>query len=1491
MSANDNYDAKKIIRITSGSFRDDEFSAQHDYGKATIAWKDFEILFAITFEKKGALSPYLLFYVKDQPVLYYIDGGTANYRVLLKHDFTGKSDNDFTLLVNKFQFYLKDGCIDTTIRDYLKGGSAFLPTFRNLQQKVVEFGESVRERALQASQAPDEEKAEKAEDFLITGSRRWEPGEVIDNRFKVQKCLQGGMGIVYIAVDTSDLRLFAIKTFQDQFLWNRKIIKMFVREAEVWVKLGKHRHIVEAKFVRNIDGKPYIFLEFIQGMDLNSLLKKEPLDIIVALDFAIQFCSGMMYANEKLGIIHRDVKPSNCMITEDGILKITDFGLVQIFHERTDKELKGKAGKISGDLKITQTGAFKGTIPYMAPERFRESAAEIQSDIYSFGVMLYEILTARKPIEGESIDEWMTKHLREVPRPPHRLNRKVPEDFSLLVMKCLEKEPSSRYTDFRELRTELLAIYEKVAGVTYPLEDEEEQISIEELLAEGASMEALGQHREALHSYERALRLDANSSQGWHGRARVLATLGRKNEAIKSFERAVALKPDNAMVWYDGGNFYFQSGDYREALRCYERSLQLDPKLAEVWNKKGLILDIADRVEEALKCYDEALKLNPRLADAWNNKGNLFFKKRNYNQATQCYDEALSINQRLTRSWYNKGNIAVICNSFQDALAFYQKAIDAEPDYTQAWMGKAHVYVRMNQLREARASVESALAVEPSNLTVLGLRANLLYTMGLFEEVVSCSEAIRAIDPKNAKALYGIAQALTRLYAFDRALHYAREALSIEPDNKINKELHDDIIRLIGFKRRALEPMRETAEVIRLRSFFTEFSQIFPPSEQKRTFWDRIKRKSPNEKQDPEERYARAREHFESDENNEALACIENCLQLDGQMRKAWELASMIFARLGDREKAEASMLNSLSLLEESGDRYYQTGDVMLRSGRHLEALQSYQCTLARDRGNCAAYMRSLYCMEEMGLYELSRLQALEMRERYWEEIRRRIPEGSARKVAAVISIVLGRYREALETLNGAGDQDSDPAIPALKGLAYEKLGDIQEEMKVYNDASRKFPGEPELLLLRGHALEREYRVQEAQRQFELFSEKMQADERGDYGKAVLFMRLSDYEESLRSINRVLEINPSSLRGWIFKGIHMKNKEKMEEALWAFNKASEQNPEALEALRNKGLMLLHLCRYRDAIACFDRMTELYPEDSEGWSLKAISHQKLDECEKSLECSARALTSNPRAPEAMTVLSCTLLLLGRDKEALLWINKALRMDSRYHFAWLNKGVFHMKENGRRDASAAFEKALEINPDYAIAWYNRGVLSALENRLDEAISSFDKSLLQNSRLNLSWYNRGAIQMVMKRYDEALKCFDQSLELNPRDVRAWCQKGIVLASLENYQEALKAFTRSIRLDPTMSEALVNKGITLVTMGRNEEAELCFDEAKQVSEEFSLKVKRGEFVKAPGMECLAVPDQFGPFLADNPDFPIREKIENTVRMRLHRELFPGDN
>jgi len=154
---------------------------------------------------------------------------------------------------------------------------------------------------------------------------KWQVGKWIVNHYEVRDIKSGGMGIVYITWDEDADRMLAIKTLQDKFISSKEAKDRFVSEATTWVNLERHTNIVYAHFVVNIDEMPYVFLEYVKGGDLSQNIGK--LDISHTLDFTIQFCIGMDYANKELGIIHRDIKPQNIMITTEGVLKVTDFGL------------------------------------------------------------------------------------------------------------------------------------------------------------------------------------------------------------------------------------------------------------------------------------------------------------------------------------------------------------------------------------------------------------------------------------------------------------------------------------------------------------------------------------------------------------------------------------------------------------------------------------------------------------------------------------------------------------------------------------------------------------------------------------------------------------------------------------------------------------------------------------------------------------------------------------------------------------------------------------------------------------------------------------------------------------------------------------------------------------------------------------------------------------------------------------------------------------
>jgi len=213
------------------------------------------------------------------------------------------------------------------------------------EDKDMSDVEEFSDEELKAVSAPSTERAE------------WKEGEVIENRYIIEALHRGGMGLVYEAFDPETIRYYALKTFQEQFLWDEKVVQLFIKEAEIWVKLGKHPNIVTAELVKIIDGKPYIFLEFITGTDLEKLIGDRELGLKEAIEYAIQFCNGMDYAFKEIGLIHRDIKPSNCLINREGIVKITDFGL--------GKVLEGISGKDDGDIQAI--GELKASAPILWP--------------------------------------------------------------------------------------------------------------------------------------------------------------------------------------------------------------------------------------------------------------------------------------------------------------------------------------------------------------------------------------------------------------------------------------------------------------------------------------------------------------------------------------------------------------------------------------------------------------------------------------------------------------------------------------------------------------------------------------------------------------------------------------------------------------------------------------------------------------------------------------------------------------------------------------------------------------------------------------------------------------------------------------------------------------------------------------------------------------------------------------------------------------------
>ena len=264
-------------------------------------------------------------------------------------------------------------------------------------------------------------------------------GNVFDGRYRIERKLgTGGMADVYLAEDQELGRRVAIKILNDRHAADDQFVERFRREAKNAAGLS-HPNIVSVYDRGTAEGTYYIAMEYLDGRSLKELIvSRGPAPVKTAVEYGRQILAAVGFAHRH-GIVHRDIKPHNVLVAGDeGRLKVTDFGIAR-----------------SGASQMTEVGSIIGTAQYLSPEQARGSQVDQTSDLYSVGVVLYELLTGQVPFTGETPLEIAMKHLSEVPKPPSELRPEVPHDLDLVVLRALAKDPSERYQSAEKMDADL----------------------------------------------------------------------------------------------------------------------------------------------------------------------------------------------------------------------------------------------------------------------------------------------------------------------------------------------------------------------------------------------------------------------------------------------------------------------------------------------------------------------------------------------------------------------------------------------------------------------------------------------------------------------------------------------------------------------------------------------------------------------------------------------------------------------------------------------------------------------------------------------------------------------------------------------------------------------------------------------------------------------------------------------------------------------------
>ena len=452
---------------------------------------------------------------------------------------------------------------------------------------------------------------------------------------------KGGMGVVYRAKDPFLDRMVAIKIMTISYADYPDLLQRFYREAKATANL-QHPNIVTVYELGEHEGSPYLAMQFLEGASLEVILRSgQPLSLMQKIDVIVQACHGLSYAHQR-GIVHRDIKPGNIMVLKDGSVKIVDFGIARI-----------------GDTNFTRTGQFMGSLNYMSLEQLNDKLqVDQRTDVYSTGVVLYQILTGALPFEAESTGATLMKILNEAPPPFSKYLSSYSPELESITMKALAKDRDQRYSSADELALDLAQLLDRMKG---------EKIQVHMQAAERfVSENQLFQANDALME---VLKLDKQNTKA----AAMLRTLRKQIEKEQSAERARQLREQAEEA--------FSREDFEPALTFIEQAIQIEATNVDLQNFRTKI--------QAAKAEIEHLRQVMQRAENAHRAGNL-------DTAKQAIEEVLARRPNDTRV---KSLYRLIQKELDDRMR--QKRIETLLEAARKEMTNRHFTSAFDILKEA----------------------------------------------------------------------------------------------------------------------------------------------------------------------------------------------------------------------------------------------------------------------------------------------------------------------------------------------------------------------------------------------------------------------------------------------------------------------------------------------------------------------------------------------------------------------------------------------------------------------------------------------------------------------------------------------------------------------------------------------------------------------------------------------------------------------
>jgi serine/threonine protein kinase len=437
---------------------------------------------------------------------------------------------------------------------------------------------------------------------------------------------------------------------------------------------------------------PYIVLPYLPGGNLADLIAKHPHGLPEERVESLlrDILAGLAAAHGR-GIVHRDVKPSNVLLDGGGKAMISDFGI------SLTAAAPGVVRTIVQSGSLNTNGMIAGTLAYMAPEVLEGNAATKSSDVYSVGVMLFEMLVGRRPGGLESPSR-RRQDLRAA-RMWHDLYRSA----------CAASD--QRYADAKVMGDGLRSLKRRAAPPP-AVRVHPEQVPPKPTAAPASIVVPHGTVERP--PWQALSPMTAAQAKGYYGLGVLCAELGQYEEAIQNYDAALRLDPKDAMAYDRRGLAKGELGQYEEAIRDFDKAIRLDPKDARAYNNRGIAKADLGRHADAIEDFDEALRLDPQYVAAYTNRGLAKFNLGRHAHAIKDYDAAIRLDPKDAMAYYARGAAKFNLGRHADAIEDFEEAIRLDPKDATAYYGRAMAKFEKGDIEGACADRRKALEIEPS---------------------------------------------------------------------------------------------------------------------------------------------------------------------------------------------------------------------------------------------------------------------------------------------------------------------------------------------------------------------------------------------------------------------------------------------------------------------------------------------------------------------------------------------------------------------------------------------------------------------------------------------------------------------------------------------------------------------------------------------------------------------------------------------------------